>query len=260
MDGQSENMQVDLSEALGQDGQLILTNEDGNGESNKILIRKTILMLSFLLAVFPVGISGMITLPVTAQMYHQLVQQQMPNNDNTVCVTPMQVQNFISNNSLCSIANSNLNSSTTYIMTAANNRNVINLPLQATAAASNSNKTVMVNTTTSSTNVYSPPNTRTIVKKSYMKKRVLNLAIPRTKLMNSNLSQQSDAKKSANHNNNSSNIKNRNKKVEKLQTSQNQSEVIGEEKKDSLIESETKVKKEDEESTNIEIESKPNFT
>lgn len=31
LDGQSENMQVDLSEALGQDGQLIITNEDGNG-------------------------------------------------------------------------------------------------------------------------------------------------------------------------------------------------------------------------------------
>jgi hypothetical protein len=35
MDGHSENMQVDLSEALAQDGQLIITNEDGNGESNK---------------------------------------------------------------------------------------------------------------------------------------------------------------------------------------------------------------------------------
>lgn len=40
MDGQNENMQVDLSEALAQDGQLIITNEDGNGElkleTNKI--------------------------------------------------------------------------------------------------------------------------------------------------------------------------------------------------------------------------------
>lgn len=33
MDGQSENMQVDLSEALAQDGQLIITNEDGNGNT-----------------------------------------------------------------------------------------------------------------------------------------------------------------------------------------------------------------------------------
>lgn len=32
LEGQSENMQVDLSEALAQDGQLIITNEDGNGE------------------------------------------------------------------------------------------------------------------------------------------------------------------------------------------------------------------------------------
>lgn len=35
MDGQSENMQVDLSEALAQDGQLIITNEDGNGKNTK---------------------------------------------------------------------------------------------------------------------------------------------------------------------------------------------------------------------------------
>lgn len=191
----------------------------------------------------------MITLPVTAQMYHQLVQQQMPNNDNTVCVTPMQVQNFISNNSLCgSIANSNsMNASTTYIMTA-NNRNVINLPLQ-TAAASNSIKSAVASTATSQ-NVCSP-NTRTILKKTFMKKRVLNLAMSKTKL-NANLSQ-SDVKKSAN-NNNSSNVKNKNQKLEKLQASQNKTEVI-EEKNDSLIDDpgETKVKNEEEESK-VEIE------
>jgi hypothetical protein len=33
MDGHNENMQVDLSEALAQDGQLIITNEDGNGKN-----------------------------------------------------------------------------------------------------------------------------------------------------------------------------------------------------------------------------------
>lgn len=33
MDGHSENMQVELSEALStQDGQLLITNEDGNGK------------------------------------------------------------------------------------------------------------------------------------------------------------------------------------------------------------------------------------
>jgi hypothetical protein len=36
MDGQSENMQVDLSEALAQDGQLIITNEDGNGKKHTL--------------------------------------------------------------------------------------------------------------------------------------------------------------------------------------------------------------------------------
>lgn len=33
MDGHNEQMQLDLSEALGQDGQLIIQNEDGNGEN-----------------------------------------------------------------------------------------------------------------------------------------------------------------------------------------------------------------------------------
>ena len=37
---QSDNMQVDLSEALGQDGQLIITGEDGNG---KILYKNAII-------------------------------------------------------------------------------------------------------------------------------------------------------------------------------------------------------------------------
>lgn len=183
----------------------------------------------------------MITLPVTAQMYHQLVQQQMPNNDNTVCVTPMQVHNFITNNnSLCgSIANNNLNTSASYIMTS-NNRNVISLPPQSTAA-SNSIKTVVKSAATSQ-NVYSP-NTQTIVKKSIIRKRVLNLAISKTKL-NQNLTQ-NVTKKSA-INNNSTYVKNKNQKVEKLQTSQNKNEVF--EKKNDSETGESKVKKEDKES------------
>lgn len=153
----------------------------------------------------------MITLPVTAQMYHSLVQQQMPNNDNTVCVTPMQVQNFISSNSLCG---SNLNASTTYIMTA-NNRNVINLPMQT------SMKTVITNPTTVQS-IYAPKS-RTIVRKTYLKKKVVNLAVAKPKPM-TNLSLQ-EAKNIVN--NNSTSAINRNKKklqpqkVEKLQTSQN---------------------------------------
>ncbi|KAL7017612.1 hypothetical protein ACKWTF_010456 [Chironomus riparius] len=149
IDGQTENMQVDLSEAM-QDGQFIITNEDGN--------------------VFPVAVSGMITLPVTAQMYHSLVQQQMPNNDNTVCVTPMQVQNLIANNSLCcSNSISNVNP-TTYLMSTNNSsRNYVNLPIQSTNCQI---KTVQPST-----------KSRT-VKKSTMKKKILNTTAQKLKPKN----------------------------------------------------------------------------
>ncbi|XP_049285699.1 DNA-binding protein P3A2 isoform X4 [Anopheles funestus] len=79
-DGQGESMSVDLTEAtLGQDGQLIITGEDGQG--------------------YPVNVSGMITVPVSAQMYQTMVAniQQVPNVDGTVCITPMQVHNITSN-------------------------------------------------------------------------------------------------------------------------------------------------------------------
>ena len=76
--------------------------------------------------VFPVAVSGMITLPVSAQMYQAMVQQQIPNSDGTVCLTPMQVPNFVPNN-LCSEGNFN----STYIMTS-NNRNTVNtMPTQS---------------------------------------------------------------------------------------------------------------------------------
>uniref|UniRef100_A0A182Q1V9 Nuclear respiratory factor 1 NLS/DNA-binding dimerisation domain-containing protein n=1 Tax=Anopheles farauti TaxID=69004 RepID=A0A182Q1V9_9DIPT len=79
-DGQGESMSVDLTEAtLGQDGQIIITGEDGQG--------------------FPVNVSGMITVPVSAQMYQTMMAniQQVPNVDGTVCITPMQVHNIASN-------------------------------------------------------------------------------------------------------------------------------------------------------------------
>ncbi|XP_058447412.1 DNA-binding protein Ewg isoform X2 [Malaya genurostris] len=78
-DGQGESMSVDLTEAtLGQDGQLIITGEDGQEYSY---------------SGFPVNVSGMITVPVSAQMYQTMVAniQQLPNGDGTVCITPMQV-------------------------------------------------------------------------------------------------------------------------------------------------------------------------
>lgn len=181
----------------------------------------------------------MITLPVTAQMYHQLVQQQMPNNDNTVCVTPMQVQNFISSNSLCgSLANSNLNSSTTYIMTGGN-RNVINLPMQATGCQT---KTIAL-----SPSNYAPRN-RAVMRKTYLKKRVLDMAMVKPK---ANPEPTTPESKKNVVNNNSSNMRNKNQKlsqqkVEKLQTSQTQPES-NEEKNNSLIDDpgESKVKEEE---------------
>ncbi|XP_070490464.1 DNA-binding protein P3A2 isoform X4 [Chironomus tepperi] len=148
IDGQTENMQVDLSEALAQDGQFIITNEDGN--------------------VFPVAVSGMITLPVTAQMYHSLVQQQIPNSDNTVCVTPMQVQNLIANNSLCcSNSISNVNP-TTYLMSSNNSsRNYVNLPIQS------------ANCQTKATN--QPSIKSRTVKKSTIKKKILTMTAQKLK-------------------------------------------------------------------------------
>jgi hypothetical protein len=44
MDGQNENMQVDLSEALAQDGQLIITQEDGNGLFICLLFIKNVII------------------------------------------------------------------------------------------------------------------------------------------------------------------------------------------------------------------------
>lgn len=116
----------------------------------------------------------MITLPVTAQMYHQLVQQQMPNSDNTVCVTPMQVQNFITNSNLCSG-----NSTTAYLTAAAaaTNRNIINLPQYATQNCPIVKTTVLANPSTSKNNTAS----QTLVKKSLFKKKILKLAVAKQK-------------------------------------------------------------------------------
>ncbi|XP_052863222.1 DNA-binding protein Ewg [Anopheles cruzii] len=102
-DGQGESMSVDLTEAtLGQDGQLIITGEDGQG--------------------YPVNVSGMITLPVSAQMYQTMVAniQQVPNVDGTVCLTPMQVHNLASNHSTAP-PGGNTTTSTTQNLTIATN-------------------------------------------------------------------------------------------------------------------------------------------
>ncbi|XP_073831210.1 DNA-binding protein Ewg isoform X7 [Musca autumnalis] len=72
-----ENMTVDLTEAtVAQDGQIYITTEDGQG--------------------YPVSVSNMITVPVSASMYQSMmanIQQIHTNSDGTVCITPMQVEN-----------------------------------------------------------------------------------------------------------------------------------------------------------------------
>ncbi|XP_055909509.1 DNA-binding protein Ewg isoform X6 [Eupeodes corollae] len=72
-----ENMTVDLTEAqVGQDGQIYITADDGQG--------------------YPVSVSNMITVPVSASMYQSMIaniQQLHTNSDGTVCITPMQVEN-----------------------------------------------------------------------------------------------------------------------------------------------------------------------
>lgn len=154
----------------------------------------------------------MITLPVTAQMYHSLVQQQIPSNENTVCVTPMQVQNLVTNNVCTNISNSNFNPSTTYVMSTSN-RNVINFPFHGTAvghikgAISNNHSSAVIQKCNSMQN-------HALVKKTFYKKKILNLSkdtqkslkIEFKKNLNNNLdviknrnSSQADMKEVSNH-------------------------------------------------------------
>ncbi|XP_026463233.1 DNA-binding protein P3A2 isoform X2 [Ctenocephalides felis] len=75
-DAQGEGMTVDLNAvteaSINQDGQIILTSEDGHE--------------------YPISVSGVITVPVSAGMYQTMVaniQQLQTNSDGTVCMTPM---------------------------------------------------------------------------------------------------------------------------------------------------------------------------
>lgn len=148
----------------------------------------------------------MITLPVTAQMYHQLVQQQMPSNENTVCVTPMQVQNIVTNNVCTNVSNSNFNPPTTYVMSPCN-RNVINFPFQGTAVGHIKN--ALSNNLSTINQKFNPIQSHTIVEKTYYKKKILNFSKDNQK------SVKLEFKKSLN--NNSEIIKNRNQKLDSTQ-------------------------------------------
>lgn len=106
----TEMTTVDLTEAtLGQDGQLIITGEDGQGKGlvvKRIQSTHRILNKSIRIATlppttgYPVSVSGMITLPVNSSMYQTMVaniQQLQSNQDGTLCITPMQVQKYPQN-------------------------------------------------------------------------------------------------------------------------------------------------------------------
>lgn len=112
-----ENMTVDLTEAtLNQDGQIIITGEDGQGNkyTNTLALNR---VTNFkILPGYPVSVGNMITLPVSASMYQTMmanIQQIQPNGDGTVCITPMQVDSndAHSSNNLSSVNSSNDSSS-----------------------------------------------------------------------------------------------------------------------------------------------------
>lgn len=112
-------MTVDLTEAtIGQDGQIIITGEDGQG----LFLKQTQLttnvsqfdtnaahvsnwkkekknfhfqLNNIIHSGYPVSVSGMITLPVSSSVYQSMVaniQQIHTNSDGQLCITPMQVQ------------------------------------------------------------------------------------------------------------------------------------------------------------------------
>ncbi|XP_055636037.1 DNA-binding protein P3A2 isoform X2 [Toxorhynchites rutilus septentrionalis] len=149
-DGQGESMSVDLTEAtLGQDGQLIITGEDGQEYSY---------------SGFPVNVSGMITVPVSAQMYQTMVAniQQLPNGDGTVCITPMQVHN--------QTPTVNLNSRTTTI------------PTQNVTVSTNSSNS---NASNASTNLYSSSFTLNNLKRPRSVQNIANASVANFSSLNS---------------------------------------------------------------------------
>lgn len=80
---------------LNSDGQIILTAEDGHGEYlykkiNGFNIKNR--MILFTVTGYPVSVSGVITVPVSASMYQTMVaniQHLQTNSDGTVCVAPV---------------------------------------------------------------------------------------------------------------------------------------------------------------------------
>ncbi|XP_054727864.1 DNA-binding protein Ewg isoform X3 [Anastrepha obliqua] len=147
-----ENMTVDLTEAtVAQDGQIYITAEDGQG--------------------YPVSVSNMITVPVSASMYQSMmanIQQIHTNGDGTVCITPMQVDshanssNSRSNNNNTNNTNNSRNHYQCYTLTAAPGglgaRLIATAPTAALPTTVNQSQTNIANNNATSCQIFNQPN------------------------------------------------------------------------------------------------------
>jgi hypothetical protein len=174
---------------------------------------------------FPVAINGMITVPMTSQMYQTMVaniQQLQPSSDGTLCITPMQVQNIqvTSNNrsssTVCTSSNSNSNNTynTTYtLMTPAtflNGNRQNNVQSLVTSSASNlpqvsAKKSIPVSIISKKSNVIIRKDITVIPKKKLRRVLIKEMPVPTTKATNKIIPIQK-----VSSNNNSSNIQNKN--------------------------------------------------
>ncbi|XP_011198364.2 DNA-binding protein Ewg isoform X6 [Bactrocera dorsalis] len=148
-----ENMTVDLTEAtVAQDGQIYITAEDGQG--------------------YPVSVSNMITVPVSASMYQSMmanIQQIHTNGDGTVCITPMQVDsrpnssNSRSNShNTNNITNNSRNHFQCYTLTAAPGglgaRLITTAPTSALPSTANQSQTNLANNNATNCQIFNQCN------------------------------------------------------------------------------------------------------
>ncbi|XP_017485775.1 PREDICTED: DNA-binding protein Ewg isoform X5 [Rhagoletis zephyria] len=147
-----ENMTVDLTEAtVAQDGQIYITAEDGQG--------------------YPVSVSNMITVPVSASMYQSMmanIQQIHTNGDGTVCITPMQVDshanssNSRSNNNKMNNTNNSRNHYQCYTLTAAPGglgaRLIATAPTSALPSTVNQSQTNIANNNATNCQIFNQSN------------------------------------------------------------------------------------------------------
>ncbi|XP_011187560.1 DNA-binding protein Ewg isoform X5 [Zeugodacus cucurbitae] len=148
-----ENMTVDLTEAtVAQDGQIYITAEDGQG--------------------YPVSVSNMITVPVSASMYQSMmanIQQIHTNGDGTVCITPMQVDSHANssnsrsnNHNSNNITNNSRNQFQCYTLTAAPGglgaRLIATAPNAALPSTANQSQTNLANNNATNCQIFNQCN------------------------------------------------------------------------------------------------------